>query len=199
MSSRLSTRFAGAVVFAILSTTVANGYIHFPPMTLPKMCKESHQIRVLKVTKFDKEKGVIVFEATSSLKGEKSQIGSFKQAIRTDAEGVKPILEWAEVGKAAVMFCIEGKNAGVQVGIGYVFIDKYCYSVDYNDGGKFWLLIRAEPDMSACFHGSVEKLQAAVTAILEGKEVKVPVKEPATKEARDKRYKEINEILKKNR
>lgn len=199
MSSRLSTRFAGAVGFAILSTTVANGYIHFPPMTLPKMCKDSHQIRVLKVTKFDKEKGVIVFAASDSLKGEKSQITAFKHAIRIDAEGVKPIFEWAEVGKTAVMFSIESKPNFAPKGIGYVFIDKYCYSVDYNDGGKFWLLIRAEPDMSACFHGSVEKLQATVTAILEGKEVKVPVKEPATKEDRDKRYKEVNEILKKNR
>jgi hypothetical protein len=51
---------AGAVLVALVATR-AVGYIHFPPMTLPKMCQESHHIRALKVEKFDKQKGVVVF------------------------------------------------------------------------------------------------------------------------------------------
>jgi hypothetical protein len=55
-------RFACTALFVMLFTPAATGYIHFPPLTLPKMCKDSHHVRVLKVGKFDKDKGV-VFEA----------------------------------------------------------------------------------------------------------------------------------------
>lgn len=84
-------------------------------------------------------------------------------------------------------------------GIAYVFIDDYCFSADYNAEGKFWLLIRGEPGLSACYHGSVERLREAVRGILAGKEVKVPVKEPAAKMDREKRNNEINDVLKSNR
>ncbi len=199
MSTRVATRLVGVTLVVTLSAPAAVGYIHFPLMTLQKMCKDSHQIRLLRVQKHDKEKGVIVFEAAASLKGQKSQITSFKHIIRTSAEGAKPILDWAGDGKAAVMFSIESKPGGTARGVGYVFIDGSCYSADYNSGGQYWLLIRAEPGMSACYHGSVERLQEAVKDILDGKDVKVPMKEPGTREARDKRNKEINDVLKKNR
>ena len=60
-------------------------------------------------------------------------------------------------------------------------------------------MIRAEPGMSACYHGSVKRLREAVEATLEGKAVKIPVKVPDAKEDRDKRFKEINDVMKKNR
>ncbi len=198
MSTRIAIRIACVSLGVVLATSAAVGYIHFPPMTLQKMCKESHQIRFLKIEKLNKEKGVIVFEMAQSLKGEKSQITSFKHVIRTDTEGAKPILDWAAEGKTAVMFCIESKPGGQVKGLGYVFIDEYCYSVDYNSEGKFWLMIRAEPGMSACYHGPVERLREAIKDVLDGKEVKIPTKEPGTKEDRDKRNKEINDVLKKN-
>ncbi|HEV3258203.1 MAG TPA: hypothetical protein VG013_15065 [Gemmataceae bacterium] len=199
MSTRLVIRLVGVMLLVTLSAPAAVGYIHFPPMTLRKMCKDSHQIRLLRIAKQDKEKGVIVFEVAESLKGEKSQITSFKHVIRTSTEGTKPILDWAEDGKPAVMFSIEGRAGGATLGIGYVFFDDDGCSVDYNSDGKYWLLIRAEPGMSACYHESVERLREVVKEILDGKEVKVPVKEPDTKEDRDKRNKEINDVLKKNR
>jgi hypothetical protein len=196
---RVAIRLAGATLVAALIAPAAVGYIHFPPMTLPKMCKASHQIRALKVEKHHKDKGVIVFEVAGKLKGGESEITSFKHVIRTGAEGVKPILDWAENGKTAVMFSIEAKPRAATRGLGYVFIDEYCYSVDYNSSGKYWLLIRAEPGMSACYHGSVEKLQEAIKDVLDGKEVKVPVKEPDAKEDRNRRNEEINDVLRKNR
>jgi hypothetical protein len=168
-------------------------------MTLQEMCKRSHHIRVLKIAKRDKEKGVIVFELAQSLKSAKSDISPFKHVIRTEAEGAKRILDWAEDGKTAVMFSIEAGDHGIagDQGIGYVCIDEYWYSVHYKSGGKYWLMIRGEPSMSACYHGSVKWLRDGIKDILDGKEVKVSVKEPATKEDRDKRREEINDILKK--
>src|SRR5262249_3363983 len=147
-----------------------------------------------------REKGVIAFEVAESLKGAKSPIASFRHVIRAGAEGSKPILDWAEEGKTAVMFSIESKpgNPGRAVGIGYVFLDESCYSVDYNSESKCWLLIRAEPGMSACYHGSVARLREAVRDILDGKKVKAPTKESA-KEDGDKRRNEVNDELKKIR
>jgi hypothetical protein len=186
----------GSILILVAAAPTAFGYIHFPPMTLPKMCKQSHHIRFLKIEKASREKGVIVFEATESAKGGKSAITSFKHVIPTDAPGAKPILDWIADGKTAVMFSIEIDSLR---GIAYVFIDDYCYSVDYNQKDKHWLLIRGEPDMSACYHGSIEQLQKLIKDVLEGKEVKVPVKEPEKKEDADQRMNEINEVLKKNR
>ena len=176
----------------------ASAYIHFPPMTLPKMCKDSHFIRLLKVTKVDKEKGVIVFELAEALKARDKTPGtSFRHAMRPDAEASKKILAWAGDGKSVVMFSIEAP--GGNAGIAYVFIDEYCYTVDYNHAGKYWWLIRGEPGMSACYHGSVDNLRSLVKDVLAGKDVRVPVKTPDKKEDAEKRRSEVTETLQKNR
>ena len=97
------------------------------------------------------------------------------------------------------MFSIEGGNESNTLGCAYVFITKHCYKFDYNKGGKYWFLIRAEPGMSDCYHGTTEQLRTLIKDILDGKEVKVPVKAPASKDDWDKRYKEVNDALKINR
>jgi hypothetical protein len=198
MNTRILVRFAGAVLTMALAASPSVGYIHFPPLTMQKMCKQSSNIRVLGVKKYDKEKGVVVYEVVETLKGKNLKGMSFKHAIREDADGVKPIFDWVEDGKRGVMFTIEGGR----IACGYVFIDEFCYSVDYNTKGDFWLLVRVDPEMSACFHGSVEHLQKVAKEILDGKDVKVPVMEstkPLTLEEREKRAPALNDILKKNR
>jgi hypothetical protein len=197
MSARGFVRLVGVALVLALSP-IAVGYIHFPPMALPKMCQISTHIRVLTVTKYDKEKGVILFEVRETLKGTPSPDPVFRHALRTDAAGVKPILDWLGEGKMVVLCTIEGSG----IACGYVFLDDYCYSVDYNREGRFWLMIRAEPAMSACYHGSAGQLQQLVKDILAGKDVKVPVKEPnspPSREATDKRAREVEVILRKNR
>jgi hypothetical protein len=198
MAARAAAILVAVTLVAGPAAPAAVCYIHFPPMTLPKMCQISHHVRVLKVEKYDREKGVIVFGVAESLKGKKSEITSFRHVLRADAREARPILAWVKEGKNAVMFSIEGKGNTV-LGVGYVFIDNYCYSVDYNSGGRYWLVIRGEPGMSACYHGPVGRLREAVKDILAGKEVKVPVKEPDAPVDGDQRRKEINEALKKNR
>jgi hypothetical protein len=197
VSSRIRFQLAGVAIVAALIAAPASGYIHFPPPTLQKMCKQSTNIRVLTVKKHDKDKGVIVYELAETLKGKNPERLSFKHAIPKENAGVKPIFDWVEDGKEAVMFTIE---AGIRCG--FVFIDKFCYSVDYNRRGDFWLLIRVDPEMAACFHGSVETLRKVTEDILDGKEVKVPVDETMKTlplKERQKRIPELNEILTKNR
>jgi hypothetical protein len=167
---------------------------------MPKMCEQSRAIRVLTVKKHDKEKGVIVFEASETLKGKTPEGTLFKHVVGKEDKGTKPIYDWVADGKQAVMFTIETGSTGIACG--YVFIDKYCYSVDRNGTGEFWLLFRVDPEMAATFHGSVDNLRQVTKEILAGKEVKVPVDEsvkPLTIKEREKQVPAVNEILIKNR
>jgi hypothetical protein len=190
--------FVGIVLALAMIASRSAGYIHFPPPTMQKMCKQSTNIRVLAVKKHDKEKRVIIYEVIDTLKGKNPKGMSFKHALGKNADGARPILDWVEDGKRAVMFTIEGGP----IKCGYVFIDKFCYSVDYNRKGDFWLLIRVDPEMSACFHGSVEELQKVTKDLLAGKDVNVPVDKSVKAvplEERQKRVPALNEILIKNR
>lgn len=192
------------LLFAIAATAIvtapAAGYIHFPPVTMPKMCEQSRAIRVLTVKKHDKERGVIVFEASETLKGKTPAGATFKHVIGKEDKATKPIFDWVANGKQAVMFTIEADTA--DIACGYVFIDKYCYSVDRNGTGEFWLLIRVDPEMAGTFYGTVETLQKITKDLLAGKEVKVPVDEkvkPLSVAERGERAPALNEIMTKNR
>jgi hypothetical protein len=186
-----------AALFMLLAT--ASGalcYIHFPPKTLKEMCRQSHHIRLLKIDKASREKGVIVFQLAESLKGGASHIASLKHVLRGNTADVKLIRDWMATGKSAIMFSIEG-GAPKKRGLAYVFIDNFCYSVDYDEKDEYWLVIRGEASLSACYHGSVEQLRKAIKETLDGKTVKVPVEEPKVKEDPEKRREEINEYLKR--
>jgi hypothetical protein len=198
MSVRTAIRMVGVAIAAVAVPMPAGGYIHFPPMTLPTMCKQSTAIRVLTVKKHSKEKGVIIYEAAETLKGKTPDGQSFRHAIGNESKETKLIFDWVADGKQAVMFTVEGRG----IACGFVFIDKFCYSVDHNTKGDFWLLIRADPEMGATFHGSVETLQKVTKDILAGKEVKVPVDEsvkPMTTKEREKLVPALNDVLRKNR
>src|SRR5262245_56961018 len=106
--NRLSAVGAGLVMALTASTCV--GYIHFPPATMQRMCQQATKIRVLTVKKHDKEKGVIVYELTDTLKGMNPKGMSFRHSIGKETEGTKPIFDWVANGKKAVMLTIEGNN-----------------------------------------------------------------------------------------
>ena len=200
MHRRYLRQFTGVVLVTAIVAAPAVGYIHFPPTTMPKMCEHSRAIRVLTVKKQDKEKGVIVFEAAETLKGKTPDGTTFKHVIGKEDKGTKPIFDWVADGKQAMMFTLETGPTGIACG--YVFIDKYCYSIDRNGTGEFWLLIRADPEMAATFFGPVETLQKITKDLLAGKDVKVPVDEslkPIPNEERAKRRSALNEIMIRNR
>jgi hypothetical protein len=200
MRARLLASRAVVVLVTAIAVRPAVGYIHFPPPTMSKMCEQSRAIRVLTVKKHDKEKGVIVFEATETLKGKTPDGKTFRHVIGKENKGTKPIFDWVADGKQAMMFTIETGATGIACG--YVFIDKYRYSVDRNGTGEFWLLIRVDPQMAATFHGTVETLQQLTKDLLAGKEVKVPVDDSVkalTTKEREKLVPALNEVLIKNR
>jgi hypothetical protein len=184
------------VVTALLAATPA--YIHFAPGDLPKFCKESLVVRVLEVTKFDADAGVVVFKATDTLKGTGAKsITSFKQVIDPKAKGVKPIFDWVAKGKTAVLFTIE-KDAA-DIACGYVVIDGFWYSVDYNFKGEYWAFLRADPHLSEVYHGDADKLVPLVKDLLAGKKVDVPTKKADKVPTKDERFTEVNDRLIENR
>ena len=191
-------RSLAAAVLLGLAAAPSFGYIHFPPVKLPEMCKNSSNIRVLRVTKFDIEKGIIVYEVVESLKGESKIPKSFKHSIPKDTPGTKPIFDWVGKGKLALQFTIEWNG----IACGYVFIDEFCYSVDYSTKGEYWLLFRVDPELAATYFGTAKMLESVAKDLLAGKDVKVPVKEsvkPLTIKEREKTVQAINEIFLKNR
>ena len=213
MATRLLAFFA-VVVSATALMPCASAYMEYPPTTMEKLCK-SPRIRLLKVTKFDRDKGVVIFELVENLNSPKDKVKSqlaenipgpddkvrsFRHAIPTDSDRGKPFLGWAAKDKTAVMFTIEtGGPVVSERACGYVFIDENCYSVVYNKAGDYWAFIRAEPQMSACFFGTVDELSKIVKDVLAGKDVKVPTKEPAAKTDFKTRSKEVFEALNANK
>src|ERR671922_2685846 len=99
MLLRGCVKWTGALVLLLGPTVFVRGYIHFPPLTLAKMCKDSHHIRVLKVEKSSKEQGVIVFQPAEILKGRQSKLPLHKHVIPKDMDGAKPILDWLDDGQ----------------------------------------------------------------------------------------------------
>lgn len=196
--ARKRLRVIGVLLVAVLVASPAPGYIHFPPPTLQEMSKISTHIRVLAVRKHNKEKGVIVYEAVETPKGKTPDGKTFRHVFGEHPTGTKPIRDWVADGKRAVMFTIEwGEQA-----CGYVFIDRFCYSVDYNSKGDHWLLIRVDPELAATFFGPVDTLRAVTKDILAGKEVKVPVDasvKALTIKEREKLVPAVNELLIRNR
>ncbi len=200
MLPRYRLQLIGAVLVTAATAAPAFGYIHFPPIAMLKMCEQSRAIRVLTVKKHDSLNGVIVLEATETLKGKTPHGTTFKHVIGKADAGTTPIFDWVADGKRAVMFTIETGPTGIACG--YVFIDKYCYSVDRNGTEEFWLLIRVDPEMAATFFGTVELLQQTTKDVLAGRDVKVSVDEsvkPLSNEERRKLAPAISELMTKNR
>lgn len=181
---------------ALFAAVLAPGYIHFTPPDLPEFCRYSHQVRVLEVAKFDAEAGVIVFTVTDTLKGTKGDGQTVRHAIDPKGKGVKPIFDWVKKGNTAVMLTDEGVATNP---VGYAVIDGLWYSLDYNVAGKHWTFLRAEPQLSAVYHGDAAKLVPLLKDVIGGKKVDVPTKKPDAVPDRMDRAKEVDDGMKANR
>jgi hypothetical protein len=206
MRLRHLPRLTAVVLVTAVLAAPAVGYIHFPPTTMKILCEMSRGIRVLTVKKHDKEKGIIVFEVTETLKGKTPAGTTFKHVIGKQTKETKPIFDWVADGKQAVMFNLESttefRNVKEEIACGYVFIDKFCYSVDRNAKEGYWLLFRVDPQMGATLYGTAETVAEVTRDFLAGKPVKVPVDESVkhlTIKEREKLVPAVNAIMTKNR
>lgn len=192
------------LALAALLAATAPAYIHFPPADFAAYCKTSTDIRTLEVAKFDADTGVIVFDVADTLKKTDPQAKAFKQVIDPKAAGAKPIFDWVKKGKKAVLFSIEGPARTDVLGAqpcacGYVVIDDFWYSLDYNFKDDYWAFLRADPHLSEVYSGDAEKLVPLVKDLLAGKKVDVPTKKADKVPTKEERFKEVNDGLLKNR
>jgi hypothetical protein len=167
----MTRRFLGSV--AVLASAVAavallppaHAYVE-APHSLGQVIALSTNIVVVRVEKVDKEKNLIIFRKVRDLKG-KHPTDLIKHNIGRGGYNAREwqyTMEWAEVGKTAIFF----HNGGASE----TCTGSYWYQC-YNQG-EWWGMSHGEPFLLRTFAGNVDKLAAAVTEILDNKEVVVP-------------------------
>lgn len=153
----------GAIVL-VCAVPGTQAYIEVPH-TLGRCVQESTTIVVMEVEKVSQEKGLIIFKKLLDLKGKHPQ-----QQIKHNIgkRGFHPrewqnVMAWAEPGKKAIFFHNGGSSE--------TCIGTYWYQC-YPEG-EWWGMSHAEPFLLRTFYGETDKLQTAVTEMLQGKEVVV--------------------------
>jgi len=162
-----------AVVLILGSAKPALPYIDVHrPETLGAVCSRATSITVFKVEKINKEKGVIVYRKVEDLKGTcpRDTFREFLSAAHEPQER-KHYLDWVEVGKLAVMFRVETRQA-IAVGEQWTV----CDGVPPKDENEVWTIgTRTEPWFLKNYCGDTENLAVSLKELLAGKEVVVPV------------------------
>ncbi len=159
--------FAPALGLLLLAATPrpALAYVE-AAHSLGQVVQLSSNIMVVQVEKVDRDKNLIIYRKVKDLKGQhptdviKHNIGRGGFHPR---EWQYP-MEWAEPGKKAVFFHNGGAS---ETCIGTYWYQAYA-------GGEWWGLSHGEPFLLRTFAGNVDKLAAAVTDMVAGKEVIVP-------------------------
>jgi hypothetical protein len=154
---------AGLVAF--FAAPEAQAYVE-APHSLGQIINLSSNIVLMQVEAVDREKNLIVYRKVRDLKGKhpteviKHNIG---RAGFHEREWKIP-MAWAEVGKPAIFFH-NGSASETCTGMYWY----QCYP-----GGEWWNQSHGEPFLLRSFAGRIDKLAAAVTEMLDNKEVIVP-------------------------
>lgn len=189
------TPFLGILV-GVFWATSAQAYITAPVTTLGSAVADSTYVTVVRVEKFSREKGVILYTKVRDLKGKypkdtlkhvfslketPQHKGSGDVPVRPDEKDWKYALQWAEEGKTAVMFTRKYDPYGDS---GHTYIDGCWYATmcpprDW----EFWYAIYADPNLLSRWHaGTPAQLIPAVEAIVAGHDAVVPVLGKGTKD-----------------
>jgi hypothetical protein len=153
-----------AGLLLVVGSRPALAYVE-APHSLGLVCTLSTNIMVLRVEKVDKQKNLIIFRKVQDIKG-KHPTDIIRHNI--GRQGYHPRewqypMDWAEPGKTAVFFHNGGQSE--------TCIGTYWYQCGL--GGEWWNMTHGEPFLLRSFCGKPEKLAAAVTEIVAGKEVVV--------------------------
>ncbi|HZY90397.1 MAG TPA: VCBS repeat-containing protein, partial [Gemmataceae bacterium] len=154
-----------AAALLALPRREAHAYVE-APHSLGQVVSLSTNVMLVRVEQVDKQKNVIVYRKVRDLKG-KHPTDVIKHNIGRGGfhprEWQYP-MAWAEVGKTAVFFHNGGAS---ETCIGTYWYQAYA-------GGEWWNMSHGEPFLLRSYSGNVEKLAAAVTEIVAGREAVVP-------------------------
>ena len=158
-------------------------YITFPVQTLGQLC-DSTYITVVRVEAVNREKGILVYRKVRDLKGSypretlrhvfdlkntPAHKGSGDVPIRPDAKDWRHALDWAEVGKTAVVFSLKYDPYG---DFGHTYIDGCWYATmcpkrDWD----LWYSIYADPALLTRWHaGSPAHLTTTISSTSPGRQ-----------------------------
>jgi hypothetical protein len=166
-------RIAVRTVLCVLCVLCVLGVTFWPvwayveaPYSLGGVVQQSTNVVLVRVEKVDKEKNMIIYRKVRDLKGT-HPTDTIRHLIGRG--GFNPRewqypMEWAEVGKTAVFF---HNGSASETCIGTYWYQAY-------PQGEWWGLSHGEPFLLRSYAGNVEKLAAAVTDLVAGREVVVP-------------------------
>jgi hypothetical protein len=161
------------VVSLFVSAGRVQAYIEVP-YTLGNVIHLSTNIVVMKVERIDADKNLIYYKKVRDLKGKhpsdvvKHNIGKGGFHERE----WKTVMAEAKVGRNAVLF---HNGSASETCLGSYWYQ--CYS-----GGEWWTMNHADPYLLRTYCGDLERLAAAVTEIVAGKEVIIPCMRDGNKE-----------------
>ena len=168
----------------LLIASPARAYIE-APMSLGEVINQSNVITVMRVSKVDKEKKLVVYEKVEDLRGKFPTTAARHVITGQLKEGeIKTVLDLAEPGKTAVFFAKDGACE--------MCLDFYWYQI-YKQGDDLYTMSHGEPFLLRSYAGKADRLGPIVRAILDGKEVAVPCMEDS-KELLHKRAARIQRL-----
>jgi len=164
-------------------------YITAPVQTIGQLCSWSTYVTEVRVEKISKEKGIIIYRKVRDLKGKypretirhvfdlkntPAHQGTGAVPVRPDETDWKYALDWAEVGKTAVVVALKYDPYG---DFGHTYIDGMWYATmcPKRDWDLFYA-IYSEPALLMRWHcGSPAQLVPGIEKMLAGKEAVLPV------------------------
>lgn len=157
-----------ALLLVACAALPARAYIE-APMTLADVINQSQMITILRVSRVEKAKNLIVFEKVEDVKG-KLPTATVRHLITGQLkEGeTKTVLDWAEPGKTAIFFMKDGQCE--------TCIDMYWYQI-YKNGEDLYGMSHGEPFLLRSYAGKAERLPSYVRTIMDNKEAIVPAME----------------------
>ena len=173
------------LVIALAAPRPARAYVEIP-MSLGDVMRQSTNVVLMRVTKVDREKNLIIYTKVQDVKGKHPQ-AEIKHNIGRGglrAGEWEEIMKWAEVGKTAVFFHNGGAS---ETFIGVTWYQAY-------PQGEWWGMSHGEPFMLRSYAGKVDKLPGIVAEMLDGKEVIVPCMVDGDKEAIHKKTARIQRM-----
>jgi FG-GAP-like repeat len=157
-----------ALAILVAAASPSWAYIE-APMTLADVINQSTQITILRVTKVDKSKNMIVYEKVEDVKGKFPTASARHVCSGQLREGeTKTVLDWAEPGKTAIFFAKDGACE--------TCIDNYWYQI-YKQGDDLYGMSHGEPFLLRSYAGKADRLPPIVRGLMEGREVICPVME----------------------
>lgn len=155
------SRFVATVMGVLLClASRAHAYVDLAP-TLGKVLGESQSVVLVEVDRFSREKGALILKKVRDLKGQSGADPIRHQVVATPGSPVsRPILEWAEPGRRAVVF--------VSTNAALVCVGRSWYQVQASTDG-WWRMGQARPDLPLAYCGTVSRLSDAIEQMVAGK------------------------------